>query len=62
MGKLVFVYFNGDSYKRKCIVVNYRDMWSFEFFLNIVVVSFCILVWEIRILGGRYWIRMFDDL
>lgn len=36
-------------------------MWSFDFFLNVVVISFWILVWEIRILVGRYCIRNFDD-
>lgn len=62
MGKPVFVHLNGDSYKRKRIVVNHRDMRSFESFLNTVAASFRTPAREIRTPGGRHRIRTLDDL
>lgn len=62
MGKPVFVHLNGDSFKRKRIVVNNRDMRSFESFLNTVAASFRTPAREIRTPGGRHRIRTLDDL
>lgn len=62
MGKPVFLHLNGDNFKRKRIVVNQREMRSFDSFLNAAATSFRIPAREIRTPAGRHRIRKLDDL
>lgn len=62
MGKPVFLHLNGDSFKRKRIVVNQRDMKSFESFLDAASLSFRTPAREIRTPLGRHRINTLDDL
>lgn len=62
MGKPVYLHLNGDSFKRKRIVVNQREMRSFDSFLNAAATSFRIPAREIRTPAGRHRIRNLDDL
>ena len=62
MGKPVYLHLNGDNFKRKRIVVNQREMRSFDSFLNAAATSFRIPAREIRTPAGRHRIRTLDDL
>ena len=62
MGKPVYLHLNGDNFKRKRIVVNQREMRSFDSFLNAAATSFRIPAREIRTPAGRHRIRNLDDL
>lgn len=62
MGKPVFLHLNGDSFKRKRIVVNQREMRSFDSFLSAASERFRSPAREIRTPAGRHRIRKLDDL
>lgn len=62
LGKPVYLHLNGDNFKRKRLVVNQREMKSFDSFLNAAATSFRSPAREIRTPGGKHRIRKLDDL
>lgn len=62
MGKPVFLLLNGDSYTKKRLVVNQRQMPNFDCLLDAAAKRFHMPAREIRTPGGRHRIRKLDDL